>query len=60
MKNCPKCQENNWEYRTLEDGETRATCIMCDYEFDFISRQKHRKDWKRYLKKKKKYAGQAT
>jgi hypothetical protein len=38
MYSCNQCLENNWKYEYI-DGWIRATCQMCSFEVEFLSRR---------------------
>jgi Zn ribbon nucleic-acid-binding protein len=38
MRYCSGCGENIWDYKVIE-GYVIATCVLCGYEVEFLSKQ---------------------
>jgi len=49
MQNCKKCLEDKWKFEFIE-GWIRATCQICGYEVEFMSRKLKKKQAKIDLK----------
>lgn len=44
MRPCEKCLENNWSFKTLDDGWIQATCNMCWHEVEWEKKKQTLQD----------------
>lgn len=51
MRPCEKCLENNWSFEIIE-GFVRATCNLCGYEVEFLTKKYNQSNCKEYANHK--------